>query len=219
MIKRTGFVLMTMVAVALSMSRTAAAAEVSRYTFSGAQASLQFWASTPLICDDGSGGFAFVFGGMQGAEQVSKSAGSSYESNGAVVYVDGFYNSCTGVNLSGASGGISNGFSVADKKLTAASLVGSGTVQEFVYGQQLPVSIDVQFEGIGPTNVTKSNTQSRVIGSKGGPLSINSSHGANSNRQAEASGTITVGGVAFSELNTVFATLYASSSSNTSVSK
>ena len=143
MIKRTGFVLVTMVGVALSMSQTAAAAEVARYTFSGATASLSFWASTSLTCVDGSGGFAFVVGQLQGAEQMSSAPGSSYESNGVYVGIDGYYNSCTGGSISGASGGIANGFSVFDKKLTSAILAGSGMVQEFVYGSRLSVSIDV----------------------------------------------------------------------------
>jgi polyisoprenoid-binding protein YceI len=219
MIKRTGFVLVTMVGVALSMSHTAAAAEVARFTFSGAQASVSFGTSTSLTCADGSGGFAFTFGAMQGAEQISTSTGSpSFNSNGVFLSIDGYFNSCTGASISGASGGIAGGFSAPDKKLTSASITGSGTVQDFGSGAQLPVSIDVEVVGVGPTNASKGTSRTRVIGTTGGPISISNNHNANSNRQAEASGSITVDGVTF-PMQANFALLSSNGSSTTTITK
>jgi hypothetical protein len=219
MIKRTGFVLMAMAGVALSTGK-AAATEVSKVTFSGAQASAAFIASTSITCADDSGGFAIAYGSLQGSEQIYASTGSPpYTGNGTYIVIDAYYNSCTGVSISGASGGISGGFTAPDNKLTSASLTGSGTVQEYVYGNQLSISLNVQVVGVGTTGASKTNSHSKLTGTKSGPLYINHDHGTNSNRTAEASGSITIDGVTFSSFQTIYGYLNANGASSMSISK
>ena len=219
MIKRTGVVLMAMAGVALSTGQ-ATAAEVAKYTFSGARASVAFTGSTSITCADDSGGFAIVFGALQASEQVTASTGSPpYDGNGTYIQIDGYYNSCTGSSIAGASGGISGGFTAPDNKLNSASVTGSGTVQEFVNGTWLPVSLDVEIVGVGTTGASKSNSHSKTTGTKGGPIYISHNLSTNSSRAAEASGSITIDGVTFSSLQTFYGYLNTNGTSSLSISK
>jgi hypothetical protein len=222
MFKRTAFVLMAVAGVALSTS-PAAATEVARYSFAGSQAYVTFQASTSLTCIDDAGveygGYAVVVGTLQGAEQISSSTGSPpFNGNGTYVQVDVYYNSCTGVGIS-ASGGVSGGFVAPDKKLTSASLTGSGTVQDFSTALQYPVSLDLQVVGVGNTTNSKSNSRTKVSGTKQGPLSITHDHSANSNRAGELAGSITVDGITFPTVYGLYASLIANSTSSTNISK
>ncbi len=219
MLKRTGFVFMAVAGLALSTGPMAAAAEVARYTFSGAQASFAFTASTSLTCSDNSGGFAVAFGYLQGGEQISTSTGSPpYSSNGTYVQIDAYFNSCTGVSMA-AIGSIAGGFTAPDKKLTSAGFAGSGTVQDFNSTNSFPVSLDLQLVGVGNTNSSKSNSHSKTTGTKQGPLSISHDHGANTNRAGEASGSLTIDGVTFTDISSFNGFLNSNSSASVSIAK
>jgi hypothetical protein len=209
---------MAMVGFALSAGSAVASTEVSRTTFTGAQASAAFVTSTSITCADGSGGYAVAYGYVSGAEQIYSSTSGGYTSNGIYVELDFYFNSCTGANAFG-TGGIADGFTAPDKKLVSASLSGSGTVQNYNDGSLLPVSLDLQIVGTGTTNSSKSNSQSKVTATKGGPLYISSDHSANTNRSADVSGSITVDGVTFTSLQTFYGTLNANGSASVSISK
>ena len=215
MFKRTVFVVMAMAGVALSVGSAAASTEVARYTFSGAQASFNFVATTSITCPGEVGGFAMAIGYLQSAEQVYSSAGTF---NGTYVQIDAYYNSCTGVSFSG-TGSVPNGFTAPDKKLTSASITGSGTVQDFYTGVSLPVSLDVQVVGVGNTSTSKSNSHSKVTATKQGPLYISHDHSANTNRAGEASGSITVDGITFTNVESYYGYLNANGSASASISK
>ena len=49
------------------------------------------------------------------------------------------------------------------------NLVGTGLVQDFSVGAQIPVSINVTVTGTGTLSQSKSSSKSREIGTKGGP--------------------------------------------------
>ncbi len=199
MFKKTTFVLMAMAGVALSTGR-AAATEVARYSFDGAQASVLLSSTTSLTCSGNVGGFAMVIVYLRGSEQVTSSSGSEpHVANGVYVQLQGYYNSCTGVSTA-AFGGVSGGFTAPDKRLTSAHLAGSGSVQSYSTGARLPVSFDIQIDGVGGITSSKSNSQSKTFGSKQGPLTITHDHSASTTRSGEASGTVTVDGVAFTEI-------------------
>jgi hypothetical protein len=215
MLKRTSFVLMAMAGVAMTTGPAAAATEVARYTFSGAQASVTFVATTSLTCPGSIGGYAMAIGYLQGAEQIYSSGSSN---SGTYVQIEGYYNSCTGTSFAG-TGSISGGFTAPDKKMTSARLAGSGTVQNFGDGSTLPVSLDVQIVGVGNTTNSKSNSHSKVTGTKQGPVYITHDHSANSNRAGEAFGSITIDGVTFDDIQTYYGSLNANGSSSASISK
>jgi hypothetical protein len=196
-----------------------AATAVQRFTFSGSQVAVGFFGSGNLTCADGSTGVVAASGSLSGAEQITKSTGTPQTiSNGVLVEVDFFVNTCTGVSLGGATGSIVNGFTPPDKKLTSSTLAGSTTVQDFSTGATIPVSINVAVQGTGTLSQSKSISHSRTIGSKGGPLSITVDNSANSNRSGTATGTISLDGAAI-DPQFFFAILIANDNSSMSISK
>src|SRR5262249_34677302 len=137
--------------------------------------------------------------------------------NGVFLELDGFFNTCTGLAISGF-GSIVNGFTPPDRRLTSAALVGTGSVQDFGSGATVSMTINVTVQGTGNTSQSKSNGQSKTIGSRGGPLEIDVSHFANTNRSGIATGTISVDGVAI-DPQFFFAILIANDNSSTTISK
>jgi hypothetical protein len=195
-----------------------AATEVQHVTFTGSQVAVGFFGSGEVTCADGSQGFVSAFGSLSGAQQVTRSTGTPQTlSNGVFVEIDSYFNTCTNQALSG-TGGIANGFTPPDKQLTSAALVGTASVQDFSSGATIPVSINITVQGVGNTSQSKSNSQSKTIGAKGGPLMINVSHFANSNRSGTATGTISIGGVAI-DPQFFFAILIANDNASTSISR
>ena len=110
--------------------------------------------------------------------------------NGVVVSVDSYSNSCTGQILGGMSGGIPNALTPPDKKLTSATMAGSGLVQDFFSGVQIPVSIDVDVIGSGQTSQSKAHSKTKIKGATGGPIIVSTDRSANGNRGATPEGTI-----------------------------
>jgi hypothetical protein len=216
MLKRTGFVLMALAGVALS-ARSAAAAEVARYTFSGAQASFSFSGEVAVTCHDELGneypGYSMIQGYLQGGEQIYS---DGYTANGT--YMQLFhYNSCT--NVGGvAFGGTSATFTPPDRKLDSAKMLGSGTIQS-PDGSRIAVSFDAQIVGVGGISSSKAASHGKTAGTKNGPVFISRDHSANSNRAGEASATITVNGVTFADLETYYAGLNINGTATISISK
>ena len=195
-----------------------AATVVQQVTFTGSQVPVGFFGSGEVTCADGSQGFVSAFGSLSGAQTVSRSTGTPQSfSNGVFVEIDSFFNTCTNQALSG-TGGVANAFTPPDKQLTSAALVGTASVQDFSTGATIPVTFNVTVQGVGNTSQSKSNSQSKTIGSKGGPLMINISHFANSNRSGTATGTISIGGVAI-DPQFFFAILIANDNASTTISK
>jgi hypothetical protein len=195
-----------------------AATVVQQFTFKGSQVPVGFFGSGEVTCADGSQGFVSAFGSISGAAQIIRQTGTPQTiANGVYVEIDSYFNTCTGQALSG-SGSIPNGFTPPDSKLTSAAMVGTGSVQDFSTGLTIPVSINITVQGTGNTNQSKSNSQSKTIGSKGGALITNVDHSANSNRSGIASGTMSVGGVAI-DPQFYFSLLIANDNSTTTISK
>src|SRR4051812_27551034 len=196
-----------------------AAVVVQKVSFSGSQASVSFAGSASVTCADGSIGLVSAFGFLSGAQQIFSSTGQPTQmSNGIFVELDSYSNSCTNVFLGFAEGGIANGFTPPDTKLTSASLVGSTLVQDFSNGATIPFSVNITVLGTGQTNQSKANGHSKVTGSKGGPLTISHDHSANSNRSGTPTGTVTVGGVLLAP-DFFFANLSINDNSSMTVSK
>ena len=198
-------------------ARSAAAAEVFRYTFSGAQASVSFSGEAAITCHDELGnaysGYALAQGYLQGGEQIYS---DGYTGNGT--YMQLFhYNSCTDVGGI-AFGGSSGTFTPPDKRLDSAKMLGSGTLQN-TDGSQIAISFDAQIVGVGGISSSKSASHAKTAGSKNGPVFISRDHSANSNRAGEASATITVNGVTFADLETFNAGLNINGTATISISK
>jgi len=206
------------IAFAGQSERAFAATEVQRTTFSGSQAQVGFFGSGQLTCADGSMGFVSVTGFLNGAQQIFSTTGTPQTiGNGVYVEIDSFFNTCTGLALSGA-GQIVNGFTPPDKKLTSARLAGTAQVQDFGTGATVPITLDVAISGDGTLTSSKANSHTKTVGDKGGPLSITTSHGASSNRSGTASGTMSIDGVAI-DPQFFFAVLVANDNTTTTISK
>jgi hypothetical protein len=204
------------------VGRAQATTEVQRVTFVGSQAAFQFSASTAITCADGSGGVANALVFVSGADSINNSTGSPQSlSNGAFVEVDFYYNSCTNAFLSFGDGGMANSYTPPDKKLSSAAIAGSGTVQDFNTGNTFPISLNVAFTGSGSTSQQKSNTHTKVTGTKHGNLSISHNQSANSSRGATVTGSFSIDNVTFApaDLDVFFANMSANSSDSLSVSK
>jgi hypothetical protein len=183
-------------AVCLGTSVPARAAVVARFTFTNSQVSTGFSGSGATTCSDGSPGFVAAGGSLIGAQQIQSQTGQpSFNSNGVLVVLDFYFNSCSGLSFSGV-GQVVNGLTPPDKKLTSATMVGTAVVQDFSTGATIPVSINVTVTGTGNLNQSKSNSKSRTVGTKGGPLFMSHDHQQNQNRQGIAEGTLSVDGVA-----------------------
>src|SRR5262245_49968902 len=103
-----------------------AATEISRVTFKGSQVFLAFMASANVTCADQSEGFAFANGFLSGAEQISMTTGQpTFMSNGTLVTIQSYFNSCTGASVSFADGGVPNSLTPPDKKLMSSAMAGS----------------------------------------------------------------------------------------------
>lgn len=173
-----------------------AATEIQRITFKGVQANTSFTISSNVACPGGGDGIVIANGSLSGSEQVFATTGlPTFMSNGVVVDLS-YFNSCTGTTIGFGSGGAPNTLTPPNKKLESAAMVGSATVQDFGSGLTVPVVFNVTLVGDGNTNQSKSNSKSKFVGSTGGPLQISISHGANSNRSASATGTISIEGFA-----------------------
>ena len=196
-----------------------ASTEVQRVTFVGSRADFEFSASTSITCANGSTGVASAFGSVSGSDSINNSTGSPQTiSNGAFVEIDSYFNSCTGVFFF-AEGGIANGYTAPDKKLDSASIVGTGTVQDFNSGNTFPLTLNVSFVGTGSTSQSKSSSHSKITGTTHGNLSISHSQSANSNREATVTGSIGIDSVTFTSFDVFFADLVANSSATLTVSK
>ena len=196
-----------------------AATEIQRVSFKGAQVFSTFMASANVTCEDQSEGFAFASGVLNGAEQVSATTGlPTFMSNGVVVSIQSYFNSCTGASLAFAEGGAPNALTPPDKKLMSAAMVGSAIVQDFGTGQTMPVSFNVSIVGSGDMNQGKSNSKSKVVGTKGGPISMSTSHFNNANRTGTASGTISIDGIALNP-DFVFTIMITNDNTQRTVSK
>jgi hypothetical protein len=188
----------TFVAAAFIAGTTpqAHATEIQRVSFSGSQAAVGFFGSTSVTCPDGAMGVVFAFGSLTGAQQIIASSGlPDIRSNGVFVEVDGYSNTCTGASLGFSEGGITGGFTPPDRHLTSAAIVCTTTIQDFGSGAVVSFSADVDVLGSGTTSTTKSNSHSKVVGSKTGPLQISMTHAQSSSRTADATGTILIEGV------------------------
>lgn len=173
-----------------------AATDIQKVTFTGSQVIVGFFGSGEVTCADGTQGFVSAFGSLQGAEQIFRSTGTPQTlANGVFVEIDSYFNTCTNFALSG-TGGVANALTPPDKKLTSASMVGTASVQDFGSGATIPVTFNVAVQGTGTLSQSKSNSHSKTLGAKGGPIMISQSHSANSNRSGTATGTMSVGGVA-----------------------
>jgi len=181
--------------VGLSAPPARAATEIQRVTFKGIQVTASFATFTNITCADNSDGFIIANGFLNGAEQIFRTAGSpTFMSNGVTMDLS-YFNSCTGTSVS-ASGGFPNALTPANKKLDSASMVGSGTVQDFSTGQTVPVSFNVSFVGEGQTFQSKGTSKSTIVGSTGGPISVFTSRSAGAFRFATATGTMSIEGFA-----------------------
>jgi len=191
-----GSLLIAAVSLGTSAPARAAGTVVSRVTFVGNQATAVFFGTGPTTCSDNSPGFVAAGGSLQGAEQIFSQTGQpGFSANAVYVQLDFYFNSCSGLTFSGA-GQVLNGLTGPDKKLTSATLVGTGLVQDFSVGAQIPVSINVSITGTGTLSQSKSSSKSREIGTKGGPLTMTQNHGQNQNRLGTAVGTMSIDGIA-----------------------
>jgi hypothetical protein len=205
-------------AVSVGTSAPARAADLIRLDIVNTQVSAGFFGSGPTTCSDGSPGFVAAGGSLIGGQFIQSQTGQpTFNSNGVLVLIDFYFNSCTSQSLSGA-GQVVNGLTPPDKKLTSAMMVGTALVQDFGTGATIPVSINVTVTGTGNLNQSKSSSKSRVIGTKGGPIFISHDHGQNQNRQGTAAGTISVDGVAIDPQFT-FGLLNANDNSSVSITK
>ncbi len=180
----------------------------------GSNVFTSFSSSTPITCTDGTTGEIDVFGSVSGSDSLSKEIGSPRSfSDGVLVEIDEYVNSCTGAFVSGL-GNIQNGYVPPDKKLRMARLTGSTTFQDFTTGQTYPVSIDLKVEGTGPITASKDNTVSHGSG----PFTVTVMHTASASREGIVTGTISIAGV---ELNATFSTttLFASTLSTITVTR
>jgi hypothetical protein len=185
----------SLAAAAFLAGGSAHAAEIQRFSFLGNTANVGFFGSAAIKCADGTDGVVAAFGSLQAAEQIISSTSFDFQSNGILVEVDSYSNSCTHVTFGFSEAGIQNGFTPPDKHLTSAALVGSALLQDFGSGLQVPIAVNVQVTGTGATSSSKSNSKSTLKGSKSGPLSISTSHFFNANRIGVGCGTISIDGV------------------------
>jgi len=175
----------------------ARAAEIQRSTFQGSQVVAGFFGGASTTCADGvTTGFVSAFGSLWGAEQIFTSTGAPpFMSNGILVQIDSYSNSCTGQIFGGMSGGIANGLTPPDKHLTSAAMAGSTLVQDLFSGDQIPISVDVNVIGSGQTSQSKAHSKTKIKGSTGGPIVVSSDRSANGNRGGTPEGTIIIDGV------------------------
>jgi hypothetical protein len=195
-----------------SIGGRAFGATVDKESFKGSQAATFFSGSGTVACAGGGSGTVTASGFLSGSQSITKMTGSPKTvSNGVFVELDSYSNTCPGAPPFGfATGGIANGFTPPNPHLNSAELAGSTTVQDFDTGATLVVAIDVVLEGTGPISAEKNNTKTRTTG----PVTITITHQASANRAADASGTISVGGVA---LDATFSSSTLSSNANTTI--
>jgi len=216
---RKGMMTAILVTTAIGAAAPADAATVIfKESFKGSQGFAEFFGSGSLTCADGSQGFVSVFGFLNGAQQIIIETGlPQIIGNGVSIELDSYFNTCTNQALSG-EGQIVGGFTPPNKQLSSAVMAGTTSIQDFGGGPPVTLSLNVTLTGSGPTSQSKDNSHSKIIGSKGGPLSITQSHFANSNRSATLSGSLTVSGVPI-DVQSFFADLVANDNSSMSVSK
>ncbi len=185
--------LVSALVVASAGGRAFGAVTVDKQTFKGSQGATTFSGSATIACAGGGSGTVSASGFLSGSQQITKTSGSpKMVNNGVFVEVDSYSNTCTGATLGFADGGIANGFTPPNAHLNSAQLLGTTTVQDFGTGLTITVAIDVVLEGTGPISAEKSNTKTKTKG----PFTITIMRSASASRAADASGTISVGGVA-----------------------
>ncbi len=209
--RTTKSLLLVSVLVVASAGGRAFGATVDKEVFKGKQAATTFSGSATIACTGGGSGTVTASGFLSGSQTITKSTGSPKTvNNGIFVEVDAYSNTCTGATLGFADGGIANGFTPPNARLNSAELAGTTTVQDFDTGASIAVSIDVVFEGTGPITSDKSNTKTKTTG----PITITIVHTASASRAADASGTISVGGVA---IEATFSSTTLSDNANTTI--
>jgi len=191
--------LATALATTTLAARANAATTVDVEKTQGSNVQFFFSGSANITCSDGTDGSVFALGFINGTDSMQKAKGSGPVINdGVLVEVDEYFNSCTGVFLSG-SGTIPNGYHRPNKNLSSARLKGSTTVQDFGGGGSAPVTVDLTVRGTGPVVASKDNTVSNT----NGRITVTVSHTASSSGQGTVTGTLSNGGVA---LDTTFDT-------------
>jgi hypothetical protein len=189
-----------------------AKATVEKEKFKGSQAFTLFQVNETLTCADGSSGSVFASGSFSGSDSMTNETGTpKTTSNGIFLEIDIYSNTCTGVNFSFATGGISGGYTPPTKSLSSAELAGTGSVQDFDTGATFPVSLDLVFEGTGPLTSSKSHSKTRTVQTPDGPITIEEDTSANSNRAADVSGTLSING---QDLDATFSTTTLISNAN-----
>ncbi len=137
-------------------------------------------------------------GFLSGSQTVSKTTGQPKSvSNGVTVDVFAFSNGCTNESIGFAEAGFAGTFDSPNKKLDSAGLTGSGLLQDFDTGVQVPISVDVEIDATGPLTSTSASTKTKTVDGPGGPVTITIERSSNSNRNGTATGTIIVDGVTF----------------------
>jgi hypothetical protein len=160
----------------------------------GTQASTFIEFGPTVICADGSVGTASGFGFVSGAESISHSPGSPKSiSNGGLIEIFDYSDSCTGTFIGFAIGGLSGGYTAPHPNLASAALSGTTSVQELDSdtGASYPVSIDLVFTANGPSQKFRSNTASHDFPGYTVVVSRNASNA----RDAGVTGTITINGL------------------------
>jgi hypothetical protein len=184
----------TLVAGGLSSAAHAATVEVDKLV--GKQAAASFTGTARIKCANKTFGTLSAFGFLSGSETITKTTGTPKTVDNGVFIEISYTNSCTGASLSFADGSVPNGFTPPDARLNSAGLDGTTTVQDVASGNTATVSLDVVFEGVGPITAEKSNTKTKTVDGPHGPVTITITRDAAGSRAADASGTITVAGVA-----------------------
>ncbi len=211
---KLSLVLATALATSTLAPHAQAATTIDVTKQQGSSVFTSFSASTTITCADGSSGEVDAFGSFSGSDSLTQQTGTPRSfSDGVLVEIDEYFNSCTGAFASGL-GSISNGYIPPDKTLRVARMIGKTTFQDFSSAQTFPVAINLKVEGTGPITASRDNTVSHGSG----PISVSVTHTASASRQGIVTGTIAIDGV---ELDATFSTttLYANTQSTITVTK
>ena len=147
-----------------------------------------FFGSAPITCGDGSPGFAAAIGSLSGADGLRIERVAAVDGKRRLRADRLLLDSCTGVSVGGASGGITDGFAAPDKKLTSATMTGTTLVQDFSTGAQFSVSVDIDVIGTGQTTQSKGHTKTTLKHLTGGPVQVTMNRSANGNRTGTPEG-------------------------------
>ena len=208
---RMNLLMVTALVLLGASGRAFGAVVVDTQVFKGSQGATTFSGTASIRCSGGGRGTVSAAGFLSGSQTITKTSGSpKMVNNGVFVEVDSYSNTCTGVTLGFADGGIANGFTPPNAHLNSAQLLGSTTVQDFDTGLSVPVVIDVVLEGTGAITASKSTTTTKTKG----PVTITITSSASASRAADASGTIKIGGV---DVDATFSSTTLSSNANATI--